>query len=548
MKSICILIFFLLTTNLLFSQTITKPDTGKHVAKLDTINPNKGNEKQQLKNIKEKRITLHSDSISHDSIGNQPKASSKIDTTVQNKYGDLLNDDTAFNRKYSVWIPSVEVIGDNIALSLVDSRILKLQFSKVNIVTWKRTLSAGWPWNSGWEWDQDRFGNNFLSHPIMGNFYFNDARSNGYNFWASMPFAFAGSYMWKIFGENGTPEREDIVNTTFDGIVLGEILYRISSNILDDRTRGRERVFREILAGIIDPMRGINRLLQGKTFRHTNKEIYQKEPLNITLYGGIRNINGQSHSFLSGKTSEIFNLQVDYGNPFEVLPKKAFDLFRLRVDMNFGVGRKFVDNVTGYGILFGHNTQVDKVALLMGGFMYYDYWDNTTFELGTVSLGYGVFSKLPIGKTSNLYTSVHLGVVPLAGGSTGPVPDTSQYRDYSYGYGWEGKFEISLVLGKVATIGINYYYFMIHNFNNTGRNEYTPELLQIGTLGTNYTNIFKPRITFQVYKSFSIGLEQYMYYQVHNQEGYSSFTSFRTEQKIFILIYLEDPQRRGHYN
>src|SRR4029077_5062348 len=238
----------------------------KHVAKQDTINPNKGNTDKQLKVIKENKIKLHSDSIGPDSVGSQPKKSSKVDTVMQNKYGDLLHDDSAYNPKYSIWRPALEVIGDNMLLSLIDRKVLNLEFSKVDMTSWKRTLNAGLPWGSGWMWDQDRFGNNFLSHPIMGNFYFNDARCNGYNFWASIPFAFAGSYMWKIFGENGTPEREDIVNTTVDGVLLGEILYRISSNILDDRTHGRERFFRELLAGIIDPTRGLNRLLQGKTF------------------------------------------------------------------------------------------------------------------------------------------------------------------------------------------------------------------------------------------------------------------------------------------
>ena len=80
-------------------------------------------------------------------------------------------------------------------------------------------------------------------------------------------------------------------NTTANGAFLGEIFYRLSSNILDDRTTGGNRVVREIAAGLIDPVRGLNRLLQGKTFRHTTTEVYEKEPLNITLFAGIHKIN-----------------------------------------------------------------------------------------------------------------------------------------------------------------------------------------------------------------------------------------------------------------
>jgi hypothetical protein len=555
MKPIYISFLLFLITTSLFGQNIIPSDTSKHVAdtakhvaKLDTINPNLGNEKDQLKVIKADKIKLHSDSLTPDSVGSQPKKSVKVDTVMQNKYGDLLKDDSVYNKKYCIWRPAMEVIGDNIALSLVDSRLLNLQFSKVNVTTWKRTLSAGWPWNRGWEWDQDRFGNNFLSHPIMGNFYYNDARANGYNFWASAPFAFAGSYMWKMFGENGTPEREDIINTTVDGILLGEILYRISSNILDDRTRGRERFFRELLAGFVDPMRGFNRLIQGKVFQHTNKEIYGKEPLNITLDAGVNKINNQSFAILSGKTSEIINVQFDYGNPFEMRTRSPFDFFKLRVETDFGVGRKSIDNVTGYGILAGKNKEYTKASLLEGGFLYYDYWDNDNFEMSAIALGGGIFSKLPIGKSSNLYTNAHVGIIPLAGSSTGPVTDTTQYRDYSYGYGAEAKIETSLSLGKVATIGIVYYYFLIHNFNNTGNNESSEGLLHYGTLGNNSIGILKPKISLRLYKDMSIGFEYYMYTQLHTQENYPTFSSQRNGEKIFLQFYFEDAQRRGHYD
>src|ERR1022692_3535753 len=98
MKVVLLSTLFFFSTTFLFGQTIPKQDTSKHVAKQDTIKPNQGNEKEQLKEIKAKKVTEHSDSISHDSTGSQPKVTSKIDTTVQNKYGDLLNDDTAYNK------------------------------------------------------------------------------------------------------------------------------------------------------------------------------------------------------------------------------------------------------------------------------------------------------------------------------------------------------------------------------------------------------------------------------------------------------------------
>jgi hypothetical protein len=378
---------------------------------------------------------------------------------------------------------------------------------------------------------------------MMGNFYFNAARANGYTFWESAPLVLAGSYMWKIFGENGKPEREDLINTTFDGILLGEMLYRLSSKILDDRAVGRERVFREILAGLVDPVRGFNRLLQGKTFRKTNQEVYQKEPLNITLYLGAHSINNGMNTFLSGHTDEMVNAQLDYGNPFEDRSRKAFDFFRLRAELNFGVGRKVVDNITGYGILFGKNAQLGSMAILVGGFQYYDYFDTKAFELATIAFGGGVFSKLPLGKSSFLYNNIHLGIVPFAGSSVGPVSDTSQFRDYRFAYGLQGKVESAIDIGKYGTISMLYYFYFIHSFDNTGKDESTQ-----GTLGNNIINMLKPRITVHLYKDLSIGIEHNIYFNDHYQNYYSPLHYVQTEQRIFLMLYLEDPQRRGHYN
>jgi hypothetical protein len=530
MKQIVILMLLIFFSAELYAQV---PDA-------DTIVPAKGNIEQQLKDIRKRQILHHSDSTRN---GNVPKKTGFIDSTKKNRYNDLLDDDPKYNKKYPLWKPALQVVGLNAVLNIVDRTVLNLEFAKVDFTTWGRTTSAGFPWGSGWEWDQDRFGNNFFSHPITGCFYFNAARSNGYNFWESAPIVFAGSYMWKIFGENGKPEREDLINTTFDGIAVGEILFRLSSNILDDRSIGRERLFREILAGIIDPVREFNRLLQGKSFRRTNKEVYQTEPLNITFFAGVHSVNNNSYKLFSGHNDEMLNVQLDYGNPFEDRPRKPFDLFRFRAELNFGVGRKIVDNITGYGILFGKNATLGKLDILYGGFQYYDYFDTKAFELSTIGFGGGLFTKLPLSKTTNLYTNFHLGVVPFAGSSVGPVSDTSQFRDYRFAYGMEGKIETSLTIGKYGTISMLYYYYLIHSFDNTGKDESVN-----GTLGTNVINMLKPRISVRLYKDLSIGVEHNVYFNNHSQRSYPTLHFLQTEQRIFLMFYWEDPQRKGHYN
>jgi hypothetical protein len=501
-----------------------KPQNPKKVAPNDTIIPGKGTREDQIKKIDDVKVKMLSDSV-----GNEPRKSSLVDTLLQNKYGDLLDDDTAYNKRAPLWVPAAEVLGAVTFTWALDRYVLNADYARIGFQSWKINITQGW------EWDNDRFGVNFIGHPYSGTLSYNAGRSNGYNYYQSFCFALGGSLMWEYFGENTRPSYNDIIYTPVNGTFFGEIFYRLSSNILDDRTRGGERVFREIAAGLINPMRGINRLIHGESFRRTNKEIYEKEPINISLYGGYRQVNDVPYdAFGSATVSAMFNAQFDYGNPFELRKRKPFDFFKLRVDVNIGVGRKYLDNILGYAILFGKNKQLGKLALLIGGFQYYDYWDNNKFELGTIGFGGGVISKFPVTRTSNLYTSIHLALVPFGGNSEKFVIDTTQVRDYNFVGGLEAKFESTFNLGKYATATLRYYFYWMRTY--------------IGTNGNNLTHILKPRITVRVYKGLSIGAEAQLYYNDLYQRGVPAHNAIQTEQKVFILFYLEDKQRRGHYN
>lgn len=193
----------------------------------------------------------------------------------------------------------------------------------------------------------------------------------------------------------------------------GEILYRLSSNILDDRTTGTERVLRETGAAVLCPTRFVTRLISGDLNRVTTKEIYQKEPLNIELSAGMRKLNA-GNDFGTGPDNLLISSQFDYGYPLEQRDWKPFDYFKVRVGVNMGTGRKILENVTRYGILFGKTIQYDKLEILTGAFQHYNYFDNKTFELGDLGLSGGIMSKYPISKESWLYTNFHLGMIPFA--------------------------------------------------------------------------------------------------------------------------------------
>ncbi len=445
--------------------------------------------------------------------------STPSDTVLYNMYGDLRDDNPEYNQKSSLWMCGLRVVVGNGVTWATDRYVFNADYARISPSTWKHNLKMGF------EWDTDRFGMNYFFHPYSGAGYFNAARANGYNFYESVPFALGGSLMWEYFGENTLPSYNDVINTTVTGALLGEIAYRLSSNFLDDRTTGSERVFRELFAGTINPWRAFSRLLQGKLWRVTPVEVYQKEPLNMTFSAGVRWVNDR-RSFGTGPKNEMLTLHLDYGNPFEQRSRKIFDYFKLRADLTFGGGRKIIDNVVGHGLLFGENIQSGGMDMLIGGFQHYDFWDNKTFELGTIAFGGGMISKLPVSSNSNLYFDVHLGIVPLAGNSTQLGPDTSQFRDYNYGYGAEGKLETTLNLGGWVSLTFRSYYYWIHTY--------------VGYAGDNFIGIIKPSIAFRIVGNLSLGFEQLVYFSDRYPRDFPYIHDVRTEQKIFLQFYIDN--------
>jgi hypothetical protein len=449
------------------------------------------------------------------------------DSTRLDMFGNLLKDDSAYNKKAPLWIPAVEV-GAGLFLTWAGDRYaLQYNWALNSIDTLIYKIHAGY------FWDNYTFGEGFWAHPYGGGVSFVDSRSAGYNFWESAPLTFAGALAWKYFGENTPPNVNDLFTTTLNGIFYGEVLYRLSSNILDDRTVGTERFIRELGSAVLCPSRFFNRIIDGKLTRVTDTEVYQKAPLNAEFSMGSRWYNN-GNSFGTGPKNIFLNAQLDYGYPFEYKNWRPFDYFTVRAELNTGVGEKFLDNIVGDGVLFGKNVRYgDNLQLLLGIFQYYDYWDNLTFELGTIGLGGGIMSQYNLAKSTYLFTNLHLAVIPFAENSTQVGPFVLQaadtIRDFNYGDGMEAKFDCGINFGWGSIeIPVNYYW--INTFYGLGP-------LKNGTFpntGENYIGIIKPRITVRLYHNLNIGAEQQIY-TTNRYTPIGDFHAIRTEQRVYLM-------------
>ncbi|MGL5919515.1 MAG: DUF3943 domain-containing protein, partial [Bacteroidales bacterium] len=165
--------------------------------------------------------------------------------------------DSTVPKKKNLLTASGMVLGTNMVFWTFSKFALKAEFANISLATMKKNLC------SEFVWDNDELSTNLIGHPYQGGLYFAAARASNYSFMESLPFAFIGSLSWEYLFENEPPSINDLISTPFVGAAFGEIMHRSSSLVLNESARGFNRAKREAAAFLIDPTRGILRLITG---------------------------------------------------------------------------------------------------------------------------------------------------------------------------------------------------------------------------------------------------------------------------------------------
>jgi hypothetical protein len=437
-----------------------------------------------------------------------------LDSIVKNSIGWLFKDNPQYYTRQPIWLPLAQITLSNVALWLIDRYVYNYDFSHISLNSVSNNFKNGWTWR-----DTDAFYNDFFFHPYSGAGYYMTARSYGYNFWESIPFVAFGSAEWKYFFENDQPSYADLINTTVNGTYVGEVGYRITSNVLDDSRRGWDRVWRELVVGLISPTRFLSRLVTGKLWEVAPGPELEKEPMDARLSIGPDWIN-PGNKFGAGPIKADLGLMVEYGNPFEQYDRKPYDQFKIWGDFTNSVNNKFLAAVTGYGYLAGSNLGSDA---LWGIFQHFDYFDNLTFEFGDCAFGPGIITKMPLSEHHYLYANLFANYFPFGANNATFFPhDTSgTLVDYSYGDGFNGKAEIGASIGNhtIDIDAVGYYIYFLSYY---------------GAPVHNAMFLLKPRIAIGLFKNFSIGAEDQIYLSNRLAGSHAGSQLDRSEQRLFV--------------
>ncbi len=362
------------------------------------------------------------------------------------------SNDVSLHEKKSFLRASIETAGFNIGLWAFDRYIQKGHFAYISWSTIKENF------RHGFEWDDDHLSTNMFAHPYNGSIFFNAGRSNGFNFWQSELFAIGGSAMWEMCMEREYPSTNDIIATPIGGAALGEVFYRTSDLILDDLSTGGERFVREFAAFIVDPMKGINRIITGAAWknRSTSGRRFGIPAVSVDLSLGYRRLSltENDKGTRGGATAEI---NIEYGDRYAETTKAPYDYFSFFMELQAIKSQPLLSRVEIIGRLLSREV-VDKADfdVNVGLYQHFDYFDSDTirpernslffpcsvpYKLGTpASVGAGaMFRYVPV-KSMSVDGYVHINGIVLAGILT------DFYRDYNRNYNWGSGFSIKTAL------------------------------------------------------------------------------------------------------
>lgn len=355
-----------------------------------------------------------------------------------------------YKKKPLFWRAATEVFGCNMGLWAFDRYVQKGQYAYISLNTIKDNFKHGF------EWDNDHLHTNMFAHPYNGSIFFNAGRSNGYNFWQSELFAIGGSAMWEMFMEREYPSTNDIIATPIGGAAWGEVLYRTSDLIIDERTAGAERFGRELAAFIVNPMRGFNRILSGAAWkkRPTSGREFGIPPISIELSLGSRYMSliEQGEGSRIGAAAEI---NIEYGDKFAERTKKPYDYFSFLLELQAMKSQPLLSRFEIIGRLMSKEV-VDKknFHINIGLYQHFDYFDSDTihaqipyygyegqctvpYKLGTpASVGGGAMFRYEPSASTTIDGYLHLNGIALAGILT------DYYREYHRNYDWGSGFSI----------------------------------------------------------------------------------------------------------
>lgn len=366
----------------------------------------------------------------------------------------------AWGLKPSYGWTAAEVLAINLGASYFNEYVRNANFNQISPRSWKANLEAGF------HYDDNEFRTNQYIHPFNGSQYYNAGRANGLGFWSSSVAAIGGAFVWEAFGETHPMSYNDMISTGIGGIALGEVLYRMSSLVLDNEATGSGRTWREVGGFLIDPIRGFNRFVSGRTGEvHSNpSDPMDHRPANQENWfaAGVRFI-GEGESLSENLDSHgYFQFYHTQGSVFTNPRRGPFDFFDADIQFNLGekvpLGKAMIRGNLWTKPLGENVTDARNVLAIV---QHFEYLNTTAYEWGGQSFGPTLYSRF--GKPDGIQYRTRVDLIATLLGAVNSdysflaeVENRERWREYDYGPGLGAAVDARMVFRNRAILQAMY--------------------------------------------------------------------------------------------
>ncbi len=333
--------------------------------------------------------------------------------------------------------------------------------------TYDTNLSTFWDHvvHGPWGVDQDAFAVNQFDHPYQGSMYYGFARSAGLNYWESLLYTNAGSFLWETYGENTPPSINDQFGSGIAGSFFGEALFRMASLVLEG-DGGKPGFWRELGAAMISPPTGFNRLAFGNRFKPVFSSHDPAIFWRLRLGGSLNSdLNDQGGSSTINRSEVTADYSMAYGLPGKpgYSYTRPFDYFHFEFTSVSTADNPF-DNVMIRGLLLGKDYEAGNayrgVWGLYGG---YDYISPHIFRVSSTSVSLGTTFQWWLSRAVALQGSLLGGLGYAAAGNVTQLGE----RDYHYGVAPQGLLALRLILGDRAMFDLTERAYYVTGFGGS---------------------------------------------------------------------------------
>lgn len=411
---------------------------------------------------------------------------------------------------------SVEIMTFNVSMTVWGHYFIKRDDTGYDVSVNSLTTNPKF----GFQWDNNTFFVNYFRHPYQGAQYYGAGRANGYDYYQSGMWAFAGSWLFEYMGENKRPSYNDWITSGVGGMALGEPLFRLSSVVLDNEATASSRVLRELGGLVILPVRGVNRLVTGEAFQvHVNPPDRRPNVMNSNIRVGAWK-PGDEQRWDSRQTKAFLGFDVSYGNPFEERVDKPFDVFTSGIDVAFDNEPQALRRLEVHGLIAGASIgRGERAQHVIGAVQSYDYFRNDVYAVGAQSFGASLLSRFRMGGGFDTRTVVTASWI-LLGAANSHYVNVSNRR-YDIGPGAAYNLGLQFLRNERRVIELGHAGYWIHALNGTAVN--------------HFISISRVKANLMLIRFVGIGFEYLLYTTEKKFEDFPDVYARGSELRVFMI-------------